>query len=349
MCIRDRFSERSLTVFAHQLKSNNLTTLSFSKCRKFGSAGFGNLVNSPNISSLKSLDLSWTEVEDTDLHKLGEAKYLKSLVTLKLRRCESLTDTGFQALFTSPNMQSLRNLKLPSCRIGNYGLKLLSESIYMMGICDLNLEKCSRIDDNGFKLFFLFKNSANLTKLTLTDTLIADDGLVSIAVSPYLTRLQKLVLEGCSKLTDEGFKKFFNKANLRALQTLVLSSTAIQNDGLYSLASSSTVCILQDLRLEHCVKITDSGFAMLFNSAIMITIRKINVSSTNIDFGAFNYLMKSSTVKRLSCLEMRDCPLLGEIRKGALLPNLQGKSIHILAQDMNADELILYWVVGSCQ
>ncbi|MDF1663048.1 MAG: hypothetical protein P1V97_14835 [Planctomycetota bacterium] len=145
------------------------------------------LIHYLESSKLRKLDLSNTE---EDLRLFLEALPAKSLESLTLKRCNSLSEEDLRFLVPL----SLKHLDLAFCHnVMDEGVAFLRE----LPLQSLSLEGCSNLTNIAFKnLASLPLQELNLWRCTGVD----DETLLVLGHLP----LRKLNLWGCDKITDVG-------------------------------------------------------------------------------------------------------------------------------------------------
>jgi hypothetical protein len=215
------------------------------------------------LSSLRVFHAPHNSLETDDgPHILSGLKHLEEV---NLSNC-GLTEIGFRdlpalrsvRLRCCPNLQSLPNigrahslqsLDLSGDQMINDGV--LTELTTLVNLTELNLQGCWRITDLG-----LCTLPPTLEQLILHGCFHVG-GLTGEALN-HLTELQKLDVQDCVLMTDEGLH---NMASMRMLRDLNLSQCVKVTDaGLFGLTSLRELSIL---RLDGCRKITDVGLRAL--------------------------------------------------------------------------------------
>jgi hypothetical protein len=158
--------------------------------------------------------------------------FAESLVTLHLRGCQLITDSGLMHL---GDLYALKEAYLDECHsITGSGLLFLSECYDLV---TLSLANCRRLGDQGV---MHIAHLDSLKELNLSSCrCLTDQSLVAIA---HLYNLRSLYLSLCDELTDHGLD------NLASLERLA------------------------ELRLGWCRRITDAGIERVSKQAGRATI-----------------------------------------------------------------------------
>jgi hypothetical protein len=141
------------------------------------------------LPTLERLDLSGSEVTDSELKHLNE---FTELTDLSLG-CTWVTDNGLGHL---DGLSNLRNLNLDSTRVTDDGLEHLKRLTNLRRLCLYG----TRVTDTGL---LHVKEMVNLESLNLGDTGITDAGLEHLK---GLTRCRRLALEN-TNITDDGVSR----------------------------------------------------------------------------------------------------------------------------------------------
>jgi len=222
------------------------------------------------IKTLGFLDLSYTEISDEGLSRLGKLKQLSTLYLLgaqfpekgieNLSGLENLRVLDLSGVYLSEKalarlggLEKLEVLSLGGSGIADAGLKHL-EGLKNLKRLDLT---ASSITDKGMKIIAGFHD---LRTLSLGSYNVTAEGLAQLS---GLTRLKSLTLEG-ETITDEGLQRL---AGLEALEVLHLNRTLVSDAGLESVGKLKNLRALfindETVFSGEKKRISDAGLAHL--------------------------------------------------------------------------------------
>jgi hypothetical protein len=220
---------------------------------------------------LKSIVLAGCEkVTDAGMSHLSK---IPTLCAIDLSRIYNITDAGCEYLFSLSS--SLNTLALPFCsQITDAGIKSLAK-----GGCleNLDITDCSKITDESLKA-------------------------LSGANSPLVV----LVLTACSKVTDEGLQHL---AKIKTLQKLLLDHCdLIGNEGVKFLSQGGSTNSLQLLDFSNCIHITNEAISHLREGGVKNLI-ELRLRFSSISSSCLTHLAPISS--SLRCLILHNAKNLG--------------------------------------
>ncbi len=204
-----------------------LTSLDLSK-NWIKSAGAQALANSPHFSSLTSLDLSSNEIRDDGAQALAKSLHFSRLTHLNLNHNE-IGDDGAQALANSLHFSRLTHLNLNRNRIGTEGAQALANSPHSSRLIYLDLSS-NGIKAAGVQALATNFNFPSLTHLNLGENDLGAEGVRVLADSPHFPNLIRLDLSG-NRIGTEGVIALANSSHFPSLAYLDISFNWIDSTG----------------------------------------------------------------------------------------------------------------------
>jgi len=197
-----------------------LEVLNMQMCSNVSESGVIALLNKIG-TTLKSLDLSWTEVTFSELGSLTTD--LPVLECLKLRSCKNLIHSGAIDLLNKTGT-TLKFLSLSSSKVSSSELESLTTHFPVMET--LHLDYCPNLTDSG-AMKFLKQAGGTLRILSIRDTKL------SFTDSEYFTLgfpvLEYLNLVGCKDLSEDGLVAFLKEISSGNLN-IYLSHTSVDQE-----------------------------------------------------------------------------------------------------------------------
>ncbi|XP_072133413.1 uncharacterized protein [Mobula birostris] len=247
-----------------------------------------------DLASALSSNPSLTEL-NLGANKLGDSGVKLVSAALKNSECKiqklwlydvGLTDSGAKDLnSTLSTNQSLTELSLNDNKLGDSGVKLVSEALKISEckIQKLSLRNVGLTDSGVEDLLSALRTNPSLTELNLSGNKLGDSGvkLVSEALRNSECKIQKLCLYDVG-LTDSGAKDLASTLSTnRSLTELNLNDNELGDSGvkLVSEALRNSKCEIQKLWLRD-VGLTDSGAEDLASAL------RTNPSLTELNLGA---------------------------------------------------------------
>ncbi|XP_072968475.1 EIN3-binding F-box protein 1-like [Typha angustifolia] len=242
-------------------------------CNGITEAGLIHLTNSTQM-----LERLYLEIP-TDIAYKGLMQALsncsRSIRTLVLVRCSffgSDKDQPFNSI-SPQECPLLQNVRLEKCRgIGDGFLCWLGRTC--KGVKDLSLVEMESVTDHGVTYLMDYLRGVNkITSVDLTGCTKVGNRSVWAVTRECTTRLRKLNLTRCIRVTDRGFGVIGSRCP--NLVVLNVSGCEITDEGVRRIADSDME-ELQELSMAGCGKITDRSLLSI-EMSLTPSLEKVNV------------------------------------------------------------------------
>ncbi|ORC83655.1 putative leucine-rich repeat protein [Trypanosoma theileri] len=264
-----------------------LCDLSLAQCR-----GFTRLCGLPTASSLHTIDLSFTNVNDDGILLLAESKSLRNV---RLMGCVEITNVNAMA-----RMMTLERLDLTSCgELTNDGIAGLGKS---NSLREVILRYCKGITDVN-----CVTEAPSLLHLCVARSSLTQSGIASIGSNNNNGKsLQHLDMTGC-----RGVKCVGHLACAVSLCLLDVSWANVKRDGLLGLIDSQCLEVL---------RIAGNPLRSISPLRHMQLLLDVDISDTNI---GDDDIIVLATMKALRHITIRHCRHVTSINALAVLPALE--------------------------
>ncbi len=274
---------------------------------RLGTGGLLTLLNSKHFLRLHRLEVAHAEISETPDGALGKAlaasPVLPHLTVLDLNRgggLYPLWDLG--NLLNSPQLASLRVLRVSHVEMGDAGSRALAGSTHLRHLTALDLAGNDLTPDAAQALADS-PHLARLTELNLAGNQLRDRGTKALAASPHLTRLRSLDLSG-NAIGGPGLRALTSSPNLTRLTTLRLQQNFIGKEAVGVLAGS-------DHLAQHltCLDLSQHGLdadaaGILAFSPQLSRLERLDLSSNQLGDAGLRTLAASPWLTRLVDLEV---------------------------------------------
>jgi len=180
-----------------------------------------------------------------------------NLKELLLNKCPEIVPEGLKLVLEGCSI--LEHLELEGNLADDFSFLLEGKNLKR-----LNLKSCPNISEKGFSIFSGLPNLIELSLMYCSG--------VSDAVLEYLKdgcpNLETLDISNC-QITDQGIQSL---SELHNLQQLTMISTAITDAGLKLLIPKTGICLLKELDLKYCVKLTEQGLKMIRDASPFLAL-----------------------------------------------------------------------------
>ncbi|KAG2388389.1 hypothetical protein C9374_000553 [Naegleria lovaniensis] len=205
-----------------------------------GKEGAKEIAQNPNMNNLTRLDLSFTNIGDEGVHYLtSDGTFLQNLTYLNIHN-SAMTVDGAKYLSTSEHVRNLKTLILSANRLGEEGVKYMSQSgTRLQSLTHLEMNYC-QIGDEGLECLMNGHCIQNVTELTLRGNNLTPLGMKHIASAKIrgvsaktlgFSNFRYLDVSENDDICDEGVKELTLASNekLFKLQELNLFRTNISD------------------------------------------------------------------------------------------------------------------------
>ena len=213
----------------------DLKKLDLSSCSLLTSKGFIQFFDKFQGKIMMHLKLRQCSIDDDGVKNLVKNPLIIGLEKLKLNGCKRITKTGFEALYMTPNFKRLRILSLIGTAVDDDILQGFANSKSLVqNLRRLNLMQCKLIsklsDLFTDKHIFMINFDWNFLINQFRD--LVDDAHLEKYGKYEHNGIRKIVLDGMSRITSQGFIKLLSGYNWQALESISLEKTRIDGIGL---------------------------------------------------------------------------------------------------------------------
>ena len=214
--------------FADAPHLHALRVLELASC-ELGDKEVRAIADSPHLARLERFHLDSNDLSDVTTQALGSSPFMTRVNDLSLA-WNAITDAGLEALGTrSAEAAPLRALDLQHNRIGDGGVRALTQSSHIDGITRLNLAH-NNIGEAGAKALAECGKLGALVELNLNNNHIGDEGAKALAGCAQLGALGRLELEA-NGVGDDGVKALVDSPHLTSLYAIAVRENPIGIEG----------------------------------------------------------------------------------------------------------------------
>jgi hypothetical protein len=276
------------------------------------------LASSAALKNLRTLRLRYHEVGNEGMLAIVASDCLSGLQTLDLRGNYSISSAGLVQISEMPGCQRFRELNLSQCGFDNEGTLALARSPHLGNLEELDLQPLEESYESWKKISgrdFAVELSKpeclpSLRRLNISNQMIGDEGMRSLARSPRFASFQMLGLMH-QGISDEGLTALATTPHPPRLRVLNLGWNPIGDAGIASLCQSPVAEGIEWLRLDGT---TNTG-SLLANSRFE---NLLELWVERLDASILEPLATSGAMRSLRKLVFRSGTSPGELlhRKG---------------------------------
>ncbi|KAL5213170.1 hypothetical protein ABZP36_024017 [Zizania latifolia] len=236
-------------------------------------------------------------ITDVGIVKLGDR--LPSLQSLDVSHCRKLSDRGLKAV--ALGCKNLRQLLITGCRLITDNL-LIALSKNCLHLEDLGAAGCNSITDAGISV--LADGCHNMKALDISKcSKVGDPGVCKFA-EVSSSSLVSLKLLDCNKVGDKSIQAIANFCH--NLQTLVIGGCRDVSDGSVEALALSCCNSLKSLRMDWCLKITDSSLRSILSNCKLLVAVDVGCCDQITD-AAFQDIEANGFLSELRLLKISSC------------------------------------------
>lgn len=273
-CYSDKFSVPD-TCILHTLSSlNSLDRLGFASCKNFCVSSILSITQ--NFLKIRSLNLDFTDIDDTDIWNMTDM--IERLEMLSLKCCFKITEEGFVYLCQHLFELKIANFKYVKC-FGSQALNCLVTS------------------------------ATKLKKLKLANNSVSNEDLFRVLSNPR--NLNDLTWSAMNS-TDEFSQECFLQCIQEGITCWKLKNLDLSQNGSLSDDSISDLCHLNlpslcDLSLNRCRNLTVMSLKTLSLSRLRDKLITLNFSIEGVilEKGEFGQILEK--MKKLATILIHDC------------------------------------------
>eukprot|EP01016_Furgasonia_blochmanni_P029059 TRINITY_DN3063_c0_g1_i3.p1 TRINITY_DN3063_c0_g1~~TRINITY_DN3063_c0_g1_i3.p1 ORF type:complete len:609 (+),score=172.85 TRINITY_DN3063_c0_g1_i3:66-1892(+) len=299
-----RITGESLMALGQSQFTRRLSSVDLRWCRSISDYGFKLFFASANSRNLTHVELSNTKLGDDGFVELASCAKLESV---RVQSCSAITDLGFTNFFLKSKSHSLSAIDFSNTKLADEAIVALTSSRHLRIIETLILSRCESITDAGFEYFFKNAKGARIRKLEISETKISDNGLVALAESELLKTVAHLDLFRCSSIANETFGELLVSRHLSNVETLELSETLLEDEGMLPMEENDSLTMLQRFNVRWCSNLSDEGIQAVLDCSSARNLLALDLASTKIGDEGLAILAQSDNLKQLQRLSLSRC------------------------------------------
>lgn len=263
-CISTRLEADAIAEAMSLPNANRFKRLRFAG-NFLGNAGLNSIATSPNLKSLRELDVSNCDITGWGIGALAKSPLFGQLSKLDLSM-NFFGDDNFTHFIRTGNTDSLTYLNVGACSLTSASASALAHTDHLKALSALVLSGNHILDDGVLAVTQSDKLPA-LTKLDICDTGLTSDGLIKLVETSTLERLTSLGLSCNYLINDRGIVALARSEKIRNLTEMRVADCALSDTAAIAIAKSPFLGNLRTLTLHGFSNdITDKGMRALANS-----------------------------------------------------------------------------------
>ncbi|XP_060698534.1 F-box and leucine-rich repeat protein 13 [Hemiscyllium ocellatum] len=316
-----KFTNKGLNYLATGKGCHKLVYLDISGCTQISVRGFRSLgIGCSDIEHLVINDMATL----TNSCITAMVAYYYNLTTISLLASPHISDAAIKALvqgkritkvkiegnqhisdaslkMISKNCPNLNHVYVSDCpRITDNSLKSLATLKY---VTVLNISDCISITDGGIRYFMDSPSASKLRELNLSNCIYITD-LSLLKIAQRCQSLTHLRLRYCERLTDSGIEWL---GNLPVLNTIDLTGTNVQEQGLGSLSNNTRIT---EFTVAECSGVTDIGLQKFYHN--MYDLGYLDISHC-LQVSDLSTKTLAFCCRRLISLNLTGCPKITDL------------------------------------
>jgi len=267
---------------------------------------FFNMMFKQSQRQLRHLHLvRCVNVTDFVICSAAKCYAFENLETLKLDRCQELTDVAINCLSCATRNLRVLVLKSLSNITDRSMTRILKKNAYTLEV--VNLSGCRGLTD--LTLYVLRDELVRLRKLYLTDLYkVSDDGVSKVLNAPFSKRLQELTLWSVHRVT---LREVNVDLDLKRLSSLSLRQCFnIQDDAIDLICKFMRNLV--NLNISYCHKLSDNAVDTISKSLLKLKFLNLQYVRSLTD-------RSSESLARLPLLEALNVSFCKEISENAFI------------------------------
>ena len=300
---RTRFANLiSLDLGGNRISAADIKSLDKARCfenlehlrlidNPIGNGGAKYLAKKRNLSSLKSLDIKMTNIDDKGLGFFA-SQDMPNLTKLGIGWWfgTNPTDIGIRKLLDRGRLSNLTELDLTGWEMPKQVVQTIASAPELGNLKVLRLGN-TKINDQTADILASSEHLTELDLLDLSAAKISDDGIKTLLQSRTAIGLTSLNLSGVTSLGQTDLKGIFDLPTLASLRHLNLSKGSLSGEGLKTILHSEALCDLQAIDLSSN-EISSSHLKATWKEHKLESLCQIRLETDGLNKSQLNKLKK---------------------------------------------------------